>query len=283
MDPLVAGFRPRVLDLVDVDSAKFLDYTAVRAARPPARWVFGIEGRRLRSLESRAVAEADATVLCTAREGELLESFARPRRLEIIGNGVDLDAFPFAGREGRRSAEILFVGAMDYQANVDAVVHLARDLLPRIRARQGAAELTIVGRKPAAEVLALGKDPAVNVVPDVPSVVPYLHRARVSLLPFRVARGIQNKALESLAAGLPVVMSAATAGGLDGVAGRDYLVGESPEELADRTLEVLADAELHDRLARAGRDLVEQRYAWSAVLDRFLGLVEEVGTGGRRR
>jgi sugar transferase (PEP-CTERM/EpsH1 system associated) len=279
MDPLLQGFRPRLVDLVDVDSAKFAAYYHQRTVRGARRLAFGLEGRRLQALEQQIVQDADLSMVCTAAEAKLLRSFTRPRRLEVLENGVDTEVFAQPLGNARRADEIVFVGALDYQANVDAVAYLAQELLPLIRRQRPAATLTVVGRSPVAEVHQLAQLEGVELVADAPSVLPYLHRASVTLLPFRIARGIQNKALEALSSGLPVVLSAVTAQGLAGAAGRDYLVGENADELVSRTCQVLAEPDLQRSLAQHGRTLVEEHYAWPRLLARFEQLVREARQG----
>jgi len=280
VDPLLDGMRPRVLDLVDVDSEKFRLYHERRTVRGLRRVACGIEARRLRRLEQHASAQADVTLVCTDREAESLRSIALPRRLEVVRNGVDLAAFPFADGARRAADELLFVGALDYDANVDAALHLVRDVLPRVRRDFPSVRVTLVGRAPSAEVVALATEPGVELHADVGSVVPWLQRATLAVLPFRIARGIQNKALEALASGLPVVASAETAKGLDGVAGRHYLVGEGPDEIASAVVAALRSAPRRAELAREGRALVESCYAWPAILERFVALVEEAARRG---
>jgi len=279
MDPLLHGFRPRVVDLVDVDSEKFRLYHELRTVGGLRRLACGLEWRRLRALERRACEEADATVVCTAAEAATLREFAAPRRLEVIGNGVDAAAFPFADGGGRAAGEILFVGALDYPANVDACRRLVDEVLPRVRRTAAGARVTLVGSAPVAAVRQLAGRPGVALHADVASVVPFLQRATLALLPLRVARGVQNKALEALASGLPLVASREAARGLEGSEGREWLAGGDADELAAAAVRVLGDAALRDRLARAGRALVDSRYAWSALLGRFVSLVEEVASG----
>ena len=277
IDPWADGFRPRVLDLVDVDSAKFQAYHRERSVRGPKRWLFGLEGARLAALERDAVADADLTLVCTEVEAELLRSFAQPRRLEVVGNGVDLDAFPFAGGEGRQEGEILFVGALDYQANVEAVTWLVRDILPRIQRERPGVRVTLVGSRPTPAVRRLESDPAVAVAADVPSVLPFLHRATLTVQPFRVARGIQNKALEALSAGLPVVTTPGPAKALGGRPGRELEVEDGADGLAAKTVSLLAEPDRREKMALAGRSMVEAHFSWPAVLRRYVDLVEEVG------
>lgn len=275
MDPLLAGFHPRVLDLVDVDSAKFQDYHRQRTVRGPKRMLFGVEGQRLANLERTAAADADLTLVCTEAEARTLRGFAAPRRLEVLGNGVDVEAFSFGAQAPRAPTQILFVGALDYQANVDAVQYLVRELLPRIQARVPNASVALVGRQPTDAVRALA-GPHVALHANVDSVVPFVHGATLALLPFRVARGIQNKALEALAGGLPLVVSDSCAEGLAGEPGRDYLAAGDTDGLVHHAVSILEDPDLRRTLAQAGRALVEREYAWDAVLERFVTRVEEV-------
>ncbi len=283
VEPLVGGFSPRVVDLVDVDSEKFRLYHELRAVPAIKRLACAIEWRRLRALEKRASESAEATLVCTEGEALTLRSFARPRRLEVVGNGVDLDAFPFAPPAGRAQDEILFVGALDYRANVDACERLVRDLLPRIRREFPAASVTLVGSRPDSAVRALAREPGVSLHADVESVLPFVRRATLTLLPLRVARGVQNKALEALASGLPLVVSGEVARGLSGIDGRDWLAGAGPEELAKAAVRLLGDAALREQLARAGRALVESSYDWRRRLDRLLEVVEESANALRER
>lgn len=283
VDPLVAGWRPRLLDLVDVDSEKFRLYHERGTVRGLERIACSIEARRLRALEQRACAEADVTLVCTDEEAASLRSIAAPRRLEVAKNGVDLAAYPFAGPAGRALDELLFVGALDYQANVDAAVQLVDEVLPRVRARCPTVRVTLVGRAPTAAVRALAAQPGVELHADVASVTPFLQRATLAVLPFRIARGIQNKALEALASGLPLVASCETAKGLEGLPERDFVVGDDADALAAAVVALLGDAPRRAALAVAGRALVEARYAWPALLERYVALVEEIAAAGARR
>jgi sugar transferase (PEP-CTERM/EpsH1 system associated) len=280
VDPLLGDLRPRVLDLVDVDSEKFRLYVERGSVSGARKLACRLESRRLARLERRAVANADLTLVCTDDEAATLRGIAAPRRLEVVRNGVDLAAFPCGEPSARASADLLFVGALDYQANVEAVSHLALAVLPRVRAIVPEARAVLVGRAPAAAVRELAKRPGVELHADVESVVPFLQRSTLAVLPFRIARGIQNKALEALATGLPVVATPETAKGLCGLPGRDLVVAEGADALAEAVVSLLRDPMRRAALAASGRALVEREYGWDAILRHFVGLVEEVAAGG---
>jgi sugar transferase (PEP-CTERM/EpsH1 system associated) len=284
MAPLAEDVAPRVVDLVDVDSEKFRLYAERGTVGGVRRLACKLEAKRLRALEKRASEGAAATIVCTDEEAATLRGFASPRRLEVLGNGVDLDAFPFAASGAgspRARDELLFVGALDYEANVDACTRLVRDVLPRIRRELPGARATLVGSRPTAAVRALAREPGVELHADVPAVQPFLQRATLALLPFSIARGVQNKALEALSSGLPLVAAREVTKGLHGTEGRDWLAGGDADELAREALRALRDAELREKLARAGRALVESRYAWKPLLDRLLSIVESAAASAR--
>jgi sugar transferase (PEP-CTERM/EpsH1 system associated) len=276
MDPLVSDVERRVVDFVDVDSEKFRAYARNGTVGGVRRLACALEARRLRKVERDAAESAAACVVCSDDEAATLRSFARPRRLEVVGNGVDLTAFPFSGSAGRAPAEILFVGALDYAANVDACVRLVEGVLPRVRREVAAATVTLVGSRPAPAVRALARTPGVALHGDVAAVQPFLARATLSLLPFNVARGVQNKALEALASGLPLVVSGAIAKGLAGRDGDHWLAADDDDALARQAVALLRDPERRAQLAERGRALAESSLGWKTQLDRFVALVEEV-------
>jgi len=267
-----------IVDFVDVDSEKFRLYALQGTVGGARRVACALEAKRLRKVETRAAERSAACVVCTEDEAATLRAFCRPRRLEVVENGVDLAAFPFAPATGRAAAELLFVGALDYEANVDACTRLVRDLLPRVRREVPAATVALVGSRPVAAIRALANVEGVALHADVPAVQPFLARATLVVLPFRVARGVQNKALEALASGAPLVVSGAIAKGLAGRDGETWLAADDDAGLAERAVALLRDAPRRARQAERGRALAEERLGWAPHLARFVALVEEART-----
>jgi sugar transferase (PEP-CTERM/EpsH1 system associated) len=267
----------KVIDFVDVDSAKWSEYARRRSW--PMSWLYRREGEKLLAFERDAARRADAVTFVTAAEAELFRRLAPESadRIRVVENGVDADLFspahalpsPYPAGE----QPIAFTGAMDYWPNVDAVTWFAREVLPGILAAHPAARFYIVGMKPGPEVNALATERAVRVTGRVPDTRPYLAHARVAVAPLRVARGVQNKVLEAMAMARPVVVSGACATQLDARPGEDLEVAETAVEFARKVIDLLSGGR-GDRLGRAARQRVLERYGWQeslARLDPILG------------
>ena len=262
-----------VMDLGDIDSAKFAAYGAAKGG--PMGWVHRREGRLLAAYE-RAVAErADVTLFVSEAEAGLFRathglSSARVRALE---NGVALDHFapdatilPLTPGERGAGPLIVFTGQMDYRPNVEAVIDFAQRSLPQIRAVHAGTRFAIVGRNPVAAVRALCGEDGVVVTGAVEDVRPWLAAADLVVAPLRIARGIQNKVLEAMAMARPVLVSAPAAEGIDALDGRDFIVAPIPADEARLAIDLIADPARAAAIGVAGRRRVEARYNWAAAL-----------------
>ena len=267
-----------VVDFVDVDSAKWDQYGR---SRPwPFSAIYGREGRRLLAFERVVAARAHASVFVTEAEARLFCRLAPEcaQTVHYAQNGVDTDYFepdpdrasPFAANEDA----IVFTGAMDYWPNIDAVTWFASEVMPEIVARRPSARFYIVGMQPAPAVMALDRDPSITVTGGVPDTRPYLQHARVVVAPLRVARGIQNKVLEGMAMGRPVVVSAAAAEGIRATHGIELDVASDGAEFATKALALMDDQPRSRRMGEAARARVVAAYSWSANLLPFASLVE---------
>jgi sugar transferase (PEP-CTERM/EpsH1 system associated) len=253
---------PAFVDLVDVDSQKWVDFADATAG--PKRLLYRLEGRRLRKLESRLPAAVRGISLVSRAEADVYEAFAGPGTATVATNGVDLDYF--APIEVEADAACAFVGALDYLPNVDASVWFARDVWPLIRQRNPTAEFRLIGRKPTREVEALATLPGVKVVGQVPDVRVHLARAAVAVVPMRLSRGLQNKVLEALAMGKATVAAPPALAALRAEPSRHLLAAKTPKEWADAVSLLLGDPELRSALGRAGRQFVEEHHHWDRCL-----------------
>ncbi|MGB3201455.1 MAG: glycosyltransferase family 4 protein [Nodosilinea sp.] len=211
--------------------------------------------------ERRYVQKFTDLVITTAEDRQFFAPIAGQTPLHVVPNGVDLVQFPYRSADpGGHS--LIFVGAMDYIANVDTAKFLAQEILPPLRQRYPDATLYLVGNKPTAAVQALGNLPGVVVTGWVDSVAEYLHRATVCVVPMRIGFGIKNKTLEAMAAGVPVVASDR---GLEGLAvdqPQRALRANSVEEYVGAIAQLFDRPELRATLSQRGRELIEDTFTW---------------------
>jgi sugar transferase (PEP-CTERM/EpsH1 system associated) len=208
-EPPLSGL-PFVLDMVDVDSEKWRDQAA--ASRVPMRWIYAREQRTLAAFEVKATAAAACTLVTNERERRTLASAVPGADIRVVPNGIDLIHFTPPSPPAP-SVTVVFTGVMDYDPNVEAVTWFVREVWPAVRAARPDARFVIVGANPNAEVQALaGAD--VTVTGSVPDTRPFLWNAAVAVAPLHRARGVQNKVLEAVAAGVPAIATPVVSDGL---------------------------------------------------------------------
>ena len=268
-----------------VDSISFLFEQAVKSSRTlRGRLIIGIELGRTRRHEAWLVRQFERTLVTSALDKAafvgLLGEFAADNvqtlsnRIEVIANGVDLEAFAFRDLTDRRPERIIFSGKMSYHANVTAALHLVNDIMPLVWAQRPDAEVWIVGRDPTAEVRKLaarqptadgGEQRRVVVTGGVPSMAEHIQSAAIAVAPLLYGAGIQNKALEAMACGTPVVATHQATAALGVVSDLDLVIADGADAFAAALLRLLADRDLRIRLGAAGRRYVEEHHSWDAA------------------
>jgi sugar transferase (PEP-CTERM/EpsH1 system associated) len=294
----------RIVELGDVDSEKFLSYA--ETAGLPMRQIYRREWRLVRQLERRVAVECDHAVFVSAAEAELFRSHVPEAAAKVIGisNGVDHRYFDpsleYAVPFDPMLPTFVFTGTMDYIPNIDAVVWFATEVLPLVRRTRPAAQFFIVGSNPAEAVRRLASLDGVTVTGRVPDVRPYVFHATAAVGPMRIARGIQNKVLEAMAMGKPVIVTSGALEGIEATPGQEVILADDAETFANAAVR-LSNAGASGQttpeglaLGLAARRLILQRYDWDACLSGFdalmrpasarqsgaIGAAEPVGAGG---
>ena len=267
----------RVMDFVDVDSDKWAQYAM---SKPwPLSWVYRRESETLLSYERSVAQRWDASVLVSNDEAELFRRLAphSATRVSGISNGVDSEYFSpqhaYAAPYPAGGPVLVFTGAMDYWANVDAVVWFVQEVFSQVRAQIKDARFYIIGSRPSAAVQALGRHAGVSVVGAVADVRPYVHYAAAAVAPLRIARGIQNKVLEALSMARPVIATSAAAEGLKSRPEGALWVADAAQDFAQRCVAVLR-GEIASQAGASGRRCVVEHYSWAGNLARFSELLE---------
>ena len=275
-----------VIDFVDIDSDKWRQYAERKSW--PMNQVYRREARTLFAYEKKMAAVADASVFVSEDEAALFRSMAPDlgARVHGIANGVDCEFFDPAavGVSPYDSAapRLVFTGAMDYWANVDAVTWFADEIFCGIRTQVPDTEFWIVGANPTPDVVRLGARDGIHITGRVEDVRPYIRHADVSVAPLRVARGIQNKVLEAMALEMAIVASPEAMEGINAEEGAEYVLADGAEAYIARTSALLT-SDNRAEMGRAARRRVVDHYGWSSSLQKFESLLEADPTDGKLR
>ncbi|MBT3268917.1 glycosyltransferase [Candidatus Poribacteria bacterium] len=267
---------PRLLDLGDALSLN-LRRRAGRERNPALRWLTAHEAARAERFEGKIARDFDKVVICSTVDREAIHAANGDLALEIIENGVDLDYYtPSEAQPDSRPPTMLFTGTMDYFPNTDAAYHLAEDVLPCVRARLPDARLLLVGANPPRSVRRLERHAGVVVTGRVPDIRPYFADADVFVSPMRCGSGTQNKNLEAMAMGVPVVTTRLGGYGTRVVEGQDMFCVDGAENVAARAAEIMGDRDLRAAMARNGRQYVEREHGWDVITDKLASLLHSI-------
>ena len=262
---------PKILDFGDMDSQKWLEYARYKPF--PLSAGYWLEARKLAREERRLAGRFDLCTATTRAEWETLEGYRTGVATDWFPNGVDNGYFtPTA--DPYHGDTICFVGRMDYYPNQECMFDFCAHTLPLVRARRPNVKLLIVGADPPLAVRKLSELPGVTVTGPVPDVRPYLLRSAVMVAPLNIARGTQNKILEAMASGVPVVASRVAAGGVDAIPGEHFAVASTPDEHAQAILRILGDPAERRRLAIAGRERMLSHHAWDRSMQRLDRIID---------
>jgi len=273
-DYMESGLRiPRILDLTD---SALLNFRRRLNFQRDWSWPLVLyEYFKLKKYEPQIIQKFDLCTVVSSVDRNAINVYQPKANIRVIPNGVDCSYFlPMNGSYDNRN--IVFLGTMCYPPNVDAVLYLCRDILPRIHKALPEARVYIVGTDPVRRVKALSKYNNVFITGFVTDVRPYLAKAAVLLCPLRIASGTQLKILEAMAMGVPVVTSPLGLEGIGAIPDENIMVGEDAEELARKTVMLLTDTVLRNEVGLRGRQLVTEKYTWERIGQELELILREV-------
>jgi glycosyltransferase involved in cell wall biosynthesis len=271
---------PIVWDSVDCISMLFKQASG-QSKKRINRWITRFELSRTGSYEGRLVNQFERVLVTSRNDRDALMNLApagtAQNQIRVLPNGVDSDYFlPPNGSVEKEPATLVISGKMSYHANVTMSMNFVNETLPIIWSRRPDVKLVLVGKDPTQELMDLGKNPAIRVTGTVDDIRPYLHQATVAVTPITYGAGIQNKVLEAMACGLPVVSSPQAVSALQVKPGEDLIVARDPEEFATAVISLLDDPGLRSRLGKAGRRYVEQDHLWVKIAAQLEEVYNEV-------
>jgi len=264
--------RLKIMDFGDMDSQKWREYSQHKPF--PLSAGYWLEAVKLERTERMLAEQFDLATCTTRAEMESLRMLGATGPADWFPNGVDAQFFQPSDAPYEPDL-VSFVGRMDYFPNQQAVLGFCAEVLPELQRRRPGTRFEIVGADPSPEILELRKLPGVTVTGSVPDVRPFVTRAVLTIAPLEIARGTQNKILESLAMGVPVVCSMQASGGVDAIPGEHLLTYDSDRGLVEAIEGVLSSAALRGRLAAAGRARVLSHHSWQSSMRRLDGIIQQ--------
>jgi hypothetical protein len=262
---------PKILDFGDMDSQKWFEYANYKPF--PLSIGYRLEGAKMLAAEKRLARHFDLCTATTRAEWETLKSYGTGADTDWFPNGVDTDFF-CPSDEPYELDTISFIGRMDYYPNQECMTRFCGQTWPLLKSRRPGLKLLIVGADPSPAMRKLGDLPGVTVTGSVPDVRPFVRKSALMVAPLNIARGTQNKILEAMAMGVPVVTSPIAAGGVDAESGKHFLVADTPQAYANAIMEIIDSPAVRGRLAAAGRQRMLVQHAWPRSMARLDGIID---------
>jgi glycosyltransferase involved in cell wall biosynthesis len=270
---------PVVWDSVDCISHLF-QQAASQSRSFFGRFMTRFELSRTEKAEGNLICKFDHVLVTSPSDRnallELTPKSKRTSQISVVPNGVDLDYF-HPNSEVQRDAEtIVFSGKMSYHANISMVKHLVAEIMPRIWKVCPSVRLFVVGKDPTADIRELQKDPRITVTGTVDDIRPFLWRATVSVVPLLYGAGIQNKILEAMATGTPVVTTSGALSALEARPGEHLLISDDPDVFSQAVVQLMQDPNLQKKIGEAGQTYVRANHQWILIASRLVHIYKEV-------
>lgn len=264
MSPYLANNKtvPRILDMPDAFSLYWKRRT--KATTNPLLKLFnGMEYKRLLRYEP-IMKEYDLSLVCSKEDMEYLKTTHSNTAIKLLPNGVDLDTFTAGGHDYTHNHTLLFTGNMDYAPNVDAVQYFVQDILPQVREKYPDVQFVIAGQRPVKKVLDLAND-YIKVTGFIKDLAAVYNEASVVVAPLRFGAGTQNKVLEAMAMGVPVVCSNIGFAGLGIKSGEGAIMQQDPSGFANSVIQLLSSEEERRMVGENGVRVIKEGFGWDAI------------------
>jgi glycosyltransferase involved in cell wall biosynthesis len=259
---------PVVWDSVDCISYLFRQ-ASTQNAGGFGKFITRFELGRTMLMEAKLISEFDQILVTSETDRnallELASSNSNPAPISVLSNGVDMEYFHPNPEIQRDEESLVFSGKMSYHANISTVKYLVAEIMPRIWIKRPDVRLTIVGKDPPMDVRALGADPRITVTGTVDDIRPYLWRATAAVVPLVYGAGIQNKVLEAMACGTPVVTTSRTVSSLGITHGKELMVADGADDFSQTVLNLLENTTEQYELGSEASNYVQNHHSWIEI------------------
>ncbi len=270
---IVGKEEKTLVDFCDVDSYKWINYSEKMPFY--LKWFFKLEGNRLLKFEKNMSSQCKKSIFITEAELAIFKSLGGTGNFDVLPNGVDYQYFSPGPSSKIEPYRILFTGAMDYFPNVDGVCWFASKIFPEVLKKFPAAQFIIAGSNPNPKVKELSKNPNIKVTGFVEDMRDEIYKAKIVVVPLRIARGMQNKVLEALSCGKITVAAVEALGGIKGEHKKHLFIAKNEMEFVQSLFMVLENRENLSEMATRARELILSDYNWEKNLEKsFKGVID---------
>lgn len=275
MAPYALNYKDvyKILDLTDVVSKEIeLSISHMSGIK---KWIYNVEFPRIRRYETKISPEFDETWVISKYEAELLRNYSPYSKVKVVPNGVDTNYFKPLNLE-RDSFNLIFVGNLQIDHNIDAILYFYKEIFPLIRRKIPQTKFYIVGASPDYRLNSLAKDKNVIITGLVDDLNLYLNQANIFIAPLRFSAGVQNKILEAMSAGLPVVCSHLANQGIKATPEREILIANNSLHFTEQLLYLMENPERCKVIGLSAREFVKNNFKWETVVKRFQVIEEKI-------
>ncbi len=264
---------PRILDLPDAFSLYWM--RRKDASTGIKKWFNTLEYKRVKAYEPK-LAAFEKVLVCSREDLAWLETQSKLNNVALLPNGVDAEYFnnPTPDYYTNRN-KILFTGNMDYAPNVDAVLYFVKEIFPIILEKHPKAQFIIAGQRPVKEILAL-QSAKIIVTGFVKDLRDWYKEASIVVSPLRFGAGTQNKVLEAMSMGIPIVSTNIGFEGLNIFSGEGVIVAMDTEPFAQACIRLLSDAKMRKEVGQVGVGVIRTQFDWKTISNLLIGYCVEV-------
>jgi sugar transferase (PEP-CTERM/EpsH1 system associated) len=259
------------------DSVDSITHLFRQASKQHPLWIgrkfLEMETRRTSRYEPKAASTFSQVLVTSQADQRAYEDLLWEQNLtaniQVLANGVDLEYFCMDPQQSREENTLVISGKMSYHANQKMVTRLVEEIMPLVWKHNPSVKLWIVGQNPSKEINGYGADPRITVTGWVSDIRPYLQKAAISVAPLAYGAGIQNKILEAMACGTPVIASATALNALQALPGQDLLSANDAQAFANSVIDLLSNPEKREAMGSAGRLYVENNHSWGKAAEKL--------------
>lgn len=248
---------PKIIDFVDVDSEKWKLFGEI--SRFPKSYIYNREYRKLKKIEEEVVEKFDECIVISDQEKLSLN---KDKNVSVIKNGIDFEYFNNKNNISLCNDKyIVFSGAMNYFPNIDGALFFSNFVFPQIKKKMSDIKFVIAGMSPPRKIKKLESEDII-ITGFVEDIRTFISNASVCVVPLRIARGIQNKILEAMAMGVPVVSTSLANNGINAINGKEIFIADDAEEFARLIIELINNKKLREQIIENANSFVKKNFDW---------------------